>query len=146
MRADDGGEVFLAAEGSAGLGLDDAAFFCGQVEDEFEGVDEVVGALHRALDFYRSGDPVDDFALGDDAVVLDIELFLGAGAVLAFDDVVGGGEDVVEVGRVPGLHQIGLEGVFFGRELWLGLGAGSAWGGGGGLRLVGGGSGGGGVV
>ena len=50
VAADDGGEVFFAAEGSAGLGLDDAAFFGGEVEDEFEGVDEVVGALHGAAD------------------------------------------------------------------------------------------------
>src|ERR1700736_3680924 len=105
MRADDGGEVFLAAERSAGLGLDDAAFFRGKVEDELEGVDAGRGALHRALDFYRKGNSVDDFALGDDPVVLDVELFLRAGAILAFDDVVGGGEDVVEVGRVPRLHQ-----------------------------------------
>ena len=48
VRADDGGEVFLAAEGSAGLGLDDAALFGGEVEDELERVDEVVGALHGA--------------------------------------------------------------------------------------------------
>ena len=50
MAADDGGEVFLAAEGSAGFGLDDAALFGGEVEDELEGVDEVVGALHGAAD------------------------------------------------------------------------------------------------
>ena len=49
VRADDGGEVFLAAEGSAGLGLDDAALFGGEVEDELERVDEVEGALHRAV-------------------------------------------------------------------------------------------------
>ncbi len=48
VAADDGGEVFLAAEGSAGLGLDDAAFFCGEVEDQFERVDQVVRALHGA--------------------------------------------------------------------------------------------------
>ena len=36
--------------------------------------------------------------LGDDAVVFDVELLLRAGAVLAFDDVVGCGEDLVEVG------------------------------------------------
>jgi hypothetical protein len=35
---------------------------------------------------------------GDDAVVLDVELFLRAGAVLAFDDEVGGGEDGFESG------------------------------------------------
>ncbi len=50
VAADDGGEVFLAAEGSAGFGLDDAALFGGEVEDELEGVDEVEGALHRAAD------------------------------------------------------------------------------------------------
>ena len=33
VRADDGGEVFFAAEGSAGFFLDDAAFFFGEVED-----------------------------------------------------------------------------------------------------------------
>ena len=31
---------------------------------------------------------------GDDAVVFDVELLLCAGAVLAFDDEVGGGEDL----------------------------------------------------
>ena len=50
VRANDGGEVLLAAEGPAGLGLDNAALFGGQIEDEFEGVDEVVGALHGAGD------------------------------------------------------------------------------------------------
>ena len=49
MAADDGGEVLLAAEGSAGFGLDDAALFGGEVEDEFERVDEVVRSLHAAL-------------------------------------------------------------------------------------------------
>ncbi len=33
VAADDGGEVFFAAEGSAGFDLDDAAFFGGEVED-----------------------------------------------------------------------------------------------------------------
>ena len=108
MAADDGGEVFLAAEGSAGFGLDDAALFFGEVEDELERVDEVVGALHGALD----GDSVVGVVLGDDAVVFDVELLLCAGAVLAFYDVVGGGEDLVEVGCCAGLHEVGLEDVF----------------------------------
>ncbi len=37
VAADDGGEVFFAAEGSAGFGLDDAALFGGEVEDEVRG-------------------------------------------------------------------------------------------------------------
>ncbi len=52
VAADDGGEVFLAAEGSAGFGLDDAALFGGEVEDLLERVDEVEGTLHRAADGY----------------------------------------------------------------------------------------------
>ena len=36
--------------------------------------------------------------LGDDAVVLDVELLLRAGAVLAFDDEVGGGEERFQLG------------------------------------------------
>ncbi len=114
MGAYDGGEVFFAAEGSAGLGLDDAALFFGEVEDELEGVDEVVGALHCALD----GDGVEGavgvkVGFGDDAVVFDVELLLCAGVVFAFYDVVGGGEDLVEVGGVAGLHEVGFEDVFF---------------------------------
>ena len=91
VRADDGGEVFFAAEGSAGFYLDDATLFFGEIEDEGEGVDEVVGALHGAAD----GDVEDaagggvEVAFGDDAVGFDVELLLGAGGVLAFDDVVG---------------------------------------------------------
>ena len=91
VAADDGGEVFLAAEGSAGLGLDDAALFGGEVEDELEGVDEVVGALHRAADGYAGFGIV----FGDDAVVFDVELLLRSGSVLAFDDEVGFLPDLV---------------------------------------------------
>ncbi len=92
-RADDGGEVFFAAEGSAGFGLDDAALFFGEVEDELERVDEVVGALHGAADGDGSRRAVGvRIGFGDDAVVFDVELLLCAGAVLAFDDEVGGGE------------------------------------------------------
>ena len=113
MGADDAGEVFFAAEGSAGFGLDDAALFGGEVEDEFEGVDEVVGALHGAGDGDSSASGC---VLGDDAVVFDVELLLGAGAVLAFDDEVGGGEDLFEFGVGEGLvallHEEGLEGVW----------------------------------
>ncbi len=111
VGCDDGGEVFFAAEGSTGLGLDDAALFGGQVEDELEGVDDVEGALHGAAD----GDTVGGGVLGDDAVVFDVELLLGSGAVLAGDDVVGSGEDGVELGLVAGAHEVGLEEVFFGR-------------------------------
>ena len=107
VAADDAGEVFLAAEGSAGFGLDDAALFGGEVEDEFEGVDEVEGALHGAADGYAFFCVV----FGDDSVVLDVELLLGSGAVLAFDDVVGGLPDLVGDRGLVLLHQVGLEGV-----------------------------------
>ena len=50
-------------------------------------------------------------SFGDDAVVFDVELLLCAGAVLAFDDVVGGGEDLVEVVGGAGLHQVSFEDV-----------------------------------
>ncbi len=89
MRADDGGEIFFAAEGSAGLGLDDLALVLGEGEDVLEGVDEVVGALHGALDLDLYDLAVFDDGLADDSVVLDVELLLGSGAVLAFYDVVG---------------------------------------------------------
>ena len=91
VRADDGGEVFFAAEGSAGFDLDDAALFFGEVEDEGERVDEVVGALHGAAD----GDSANvaggrvEIAFGDDAVGFDVELLLRAGGVFALNDEVG---------------------------------------------------------
>ncbi len=107
VAADDGGEVFLAAEGSAGFGLDDAALFCGEVEDQFECVDEVEGALHGAAD----GDSGFRIVFGDDSVVLDVELFLGSGAVLAFDDEVRGLPDLFGDGGLVLLHQVSLEGV-----------------------------------
>ena len=107
--ADDGGEVFLAAEGSAGFGLDDAALFGGEVEDEFERVDEVEGALHGAA--VRSTSVGSRIVFGDDAVVFDVELLLRAGAVLAFDDVVGVCPDFVGNRGLVLLHQVGLEGV-----------------------------------
>ena len=84
VRADDGGEVFFAAEGTAGFYLDDAAFVFWEIEDECERVDEVVGALHGAADadgFDRAGGGAEAF--GDDAVVFDVELLLRAGGVLA---------------------------------------------------------------
>ena len=112
MGADDAGEVLLAAEGAAGLGLDDAALFLGQAEDQRERVDEVVGALHGAGDgdrFQRAVGRAEGF--GDDAVVFDVELLLRAGAVLAFDDEVGGGEGGLELGGRAVLHEEGLEGV-----------------------------------
>src|ERR1700722_9310727 len=91
VASDYAGEVLLAAEGSAGFGLDDAALFGWEVEDQFECVDEVVRALQRASYCYTFGLGV----FGYDSVVLDIELLLGSGAVLAFDDVVGGLPDFV---------------------------------------------------
>ncbi len=107
MAAYDAGEILLASEGSAGFGLDDAALLGGEVEDEFEGMDEIVGALHGAAD-RDSGFGV---VLGDDAVVLDVELLLRARSVLAFDDKVGGLPDIFRDGLPILLHQVGLEGV-----------------------------------
>ena len=107
VAADDGREVFLAAEGSAGFGLDDAAFFGGKVEDQFEGVDEVEGTLHGAA--YRDSFLCVVFC--DDSVVFDVELFLSSGAILSFDDEVGLFPDFVGNGSLVLLHQVGLEGV-----------------------------------
>ena len=112
MGADDAGEVLLAAEGPAGLGLDDAALFRGQAEDERERMDEVVGALHGAGDGDRLQGAVGCAeGFGDDAVVFDVELFLRASAVFTFDDEVGGGEGGLEFGGRGVLHEEGLEGV-----------------------------------
>ena len=107
MAADDGRKVLLAAEGSAGLGLDDSALLGREVEDQLEGVDEVEGALHGAADCYSLFWVV----LGDDSVVLNIELLLGSGAVLAFYYVVGGLPDLVGDWLLVLLHEVGLEGV-----------------------------------
>ena len=48
MRADDGREVFLSAEGATGFHLDDAALVFGEAENERECVDEIERALHGA--------------------------------------------------------------------------------------------------
>ena len=82
----EGGRIVLfAAEGSAGLGLDDAHFPVGQVEDLDERLVHVVRTLQRA----PHGDAVFCAPLGDDAVVLDVEMLLRAGAILAFNDIRG---------------------------------------------------------
>ena len=109
VAADDGGEVFFAAEGSAGFGLDDAAFFGWKVEHEGEGVDEVEGALHGAAD----RDSGFGIVFGYDSVIFDVELLLCSGAVLAFDDEVGLLPDLVGDGLPVLLHQVGFEGVVF---------------------------------
>src|SRR5271168_166032 len=107
VAADDRREVLFAAEGTACLGLDDAALFGGEVEDEFKGMDQVERTLHGASYCHS----VFGRIFGDHAVIFDVELLLGAGAVLAFDDVVGGLPDLVGDGRLVLLHQVGLEGV-----------------------------------
>ena len=88
----------------------------GQVEDERERVDDVVRTLHAAADadaFDGAGSIAE--ALGDDAVVLDVELLLRAGVILAFDDEVSGLKGRCESGfslvLVAGVHQVGLEAV-----------------------------------
>ncbi len=111
--------LFLAAEAAARLGLDDADFFFGQVEEFHQSLVDVVGALHRAA----HGDPAFGARLGDDAVGLDVELLLRARAVLALDD-----DHFVRVPNlfdVPLLDEEGLEDVVFapddcfGRESFL---------------------------
>jgi hypothetical protein len=107
VAADDGREVFLAAEGSAGLGLDNATLFSREIEYQRERMDEVERTLHRAADGYAFGRGI----LCDDAIILDVELLLRSGPVLAFDDEVGVLPDLVGDGRLVLLHQVSLEGV-----------------------------------
>ncbi len=83
VRGQDRWIVLLAAKGAAGLGLNHTHLVLGQIEDRHQRLVHVVRALQRA--------PHHDTALravlGDDAVVLNVEMLLRAGAVFAFDDV-----------------------------------------------------------
>ena len=85
VRGKRGRIILLAAERAAGLGLHHAHFFVGQVEDLDQRLVHVVGALQRTPD----GDAALGAPLRDDAVVLNVEMLLRAGAVLAFDNVRG---------------------------------------------------------
>ena len=73
--------LFLAAEAAAGLSLHDADFVVGQIEQHFQRAVDVVRTLHRPVHRHAAV-----FGHGDDAVRLDIELFLMTCPVFAFDD------------------------------------------------------------
>ena len=85
VRSERGRIVFFAAEGAAGLCLHDADFVRREIEDRDQRFVHVEGALQRA----PHGDAVFRALLGNDAVVFDVEMFLRAGAVFAFDNMRG---------------------------------------------------------
>ena len=109
VQPDDRGELLLAAEPAAGLGLDHAGGSVVEAEAALERRVQVVRALERA----RDGDAAALGRHGDHRVVLDVELLLVADAILALEDDVGGGErrlDVVAgLDRVLGEDVVGLE-------------------------------------
>ena len=92
-QASDGRIIFFAAERAAGLGLDHAHFVFRQIEDRAQRFVHVVRALQRAPHRYAALRAV----FGDDAVVLNVEMLLRAGAILALDDVRGAGPRGVHV-------------------------------------------------
>ncbi len=93
VRRDHRGIFFLAAESAAGLRLNHANVFRGQREERYQRLLNVVGALKGTPHRH----PVGGIRHGNHALSFDIQLFLRAGAVFAFDDEVGlrpGGIDV----------------------------------------------------
>ena len=76
------GIFFLAAESAAGLRLNHANFFRRQIEQWHERLVHVVGTLQRSPDRHA----VRGICRRDHALVFDVELFLRAGPILAFDD------------------------------------------------------------
>ncbi len=82
MARDHRGVLFLAAEAAAGLGLHDAQMAVGTQQTAHR-LDDVEGTLDRAVD----RDAV-LLGYGDDAIGLDVDVLLVAGAVGAFDDPV----------------------------------------------------------
>ena len=89
--------LLLAAEAAAGLGLDDAHFVRCETEQDGQRAMNVVGTLKRAIQR-------DATVLGhrDDAVRLDVQLFLMSGAVLALDDHVRLSQTLLEGPLVDG--------------------------------------------
>lgn len=85
-----GGEVFFAAERSAGGGLDDGEIVVRLVESVCERFKDVERALQRAFDDEAAGFRV---VVGEHALGFEIDMFLQAGLVGGFDDVRGGSED-----------------------------------------------------
>ncbi len=109
VQPDDRGELLLAAEATAGLGLDDAGGLIVEAQTALQGRVEVVRALQRA----RNGDAATVGGFGDHRVVLDVQLLLVTDAVLALEDDVGAGEGGLDVGprfdRVLGERVVRLE-------------------------------------
>ena len=83
VQREDGGVIFFAAEAAAGGCLHGANASFIAVEGVLECVEDVVRALHAALDADGFGGGVHP---GDHAVALDVDVLLRAGFVLAFDD------------------------------------------------------------
>ena len=90
--------LLLAAEAAAGFRLHDANPIAGQPEQDRQRAVNVVRTLHRAVD----GDAAAGIRHCDDAVRLDVQLFLEAGPIFALDDHVGGLEPLVEVPLLDG--------------------------------------------
>ena len=86
---------FLAAEPAAGFGLHDAHAVGRQLQQHDQRLVDVVRALQRSVDGHLAV-----AGHGDHAVGLDVELFLVAGAVLAFDHDVGLAEAAIEIALV----------------------------------------------
>ncbi len=81
VERDTGGELLLATEAAARRGLDDPDGVRGSSEGVLEGIDDVVGALHRAGDR-------DDAVIfpGEHSLRLQVDVLLGPRLVHAFDD------------------------------------------------------------
>ena len=95
MERDDRGELLLATEPAAGLGLDDARLPVVDAETALERRVDVVRALERAVDGHAAVLARDR----DHRVVLDVELLLVTDPVLALEDEVGGRECGIGVAR-----------------------------------------------
>ena len=93
MAGKNGRIILFAAECAAGFGLDDAQFVFRQIEDAAQRFENVVGALQRAPHRHS----VFRAVLGDDALVLDVQMFLRTGTVLAFNDMRGAGPRGIHV-------------------------------------------------
>ena len=107
--------LFLAAEGAAGLRLDDPDLLDGQAERAPEGRVDEVGALERAGD----RDPAIRGRGRDHRLRLDVDVLLGTDAVGPFHDQGGLGEARLQVALrdlVPGAGPIGCQHVEDRRE------------------------------
>ena len=78
-----GGIVLFAAECTAGLSLNHSDFFIGQIENRAQSLEDVVRALQRT----PHGDAAVRAVFRDDALILNVEMFLRAGAVFALNNV-----------------------------------------------------------